>query len=77
MKSEKDSQRQYLEMIVDYLDRLILEEKLSTEALKHAKSEQLRAMSEINNIKEDINEIMSINIRNICLTIFERGSHQI
>ena len=60
MKSEKDSQRQYLEMIVDYLDRLVLEEKLSSEALKHAKSEQLRAMSEINNIKKDINEIMSL-----------------
>lgn len=60
MKSEKDSQRQQLEMILDYLDRLVLEEKLSSEALKHAKSEQLRAMSEINNIKGEIDQIMSL-----------------
>ena len=60
MKSEKESQQKQLEMILDYLDRLVLEEKLSTEALKHAKSEQLRAMSEINNIKGEIDQIMSL-----------------
>ena len=60
IKNEKNSQRQYLEMILDYLDRLMLEEKMSTETLKHAKSEQNRTLAEIENIKGDLDEIMSL-----------------
>ena len=47
-------------MILDYLDRLIMEEKLSSEALKHAKSEQARTMGEIENIKGELDQIMSL-----------------
>tara|TARA_B110000967_G_C18657105_1_gene446273 strand:+ start:43 stop:414 length:372 start_codon:yes stop_codon:yes gene_type:complete len=61
IKNERSSQKKYLEMILDYLDRLILEEKLSTEALKHARSEQRRTMGEINNIKGELDEIMSLS----------------
>ena len=60
IKNEKNSQKQYLNMIVDYLDRLLMEEKLSSEALKHAKSEQTRTMGEIDNIKGELDEIMSL-----------------
>ena len=60
IKNERSSQKKYLEMILDYLDRLILEEKLSSESLKHAKSEQMRTMGEINNIKSELDEIMSL-----------------
>jgi len=60
IKTEKNSQKQYLNMIIDYLDRLMLEEKLSTEAFKHARSEQRRTMGEIVNIKGELDEIMSL-----------------
>ena len=60
INSEKNSQKKYLEMILDYLDRLMLEEKLSTEALRHAKSEQKRTIGEIDTIKGELDEIMSL-----------------
>ena len=60
IKSQKESQQQFLNMILDYLDRLILEQNMSKEALDHAKMEQKRTLNEIENINADIDELMSL-----------------
>ena len=59
IKKQKQDQEQHLRTIIDYLDRLILEEKLTQESLMHAKSEQQRAFEKIAELKAEIDELIT------------------
>jgi hypothetical protein len=62
IKKQKQDQEKHLRTIIDYLDRLISEEKLTHASLEHAKMEQQRALQDIFYLKNEIDEIITDKI---------------
>jgi len=57
---EKRREEEYLRMLSNYMDTLILEEKDTEEILHHSNKEQKRIMSELSKIRHEINEITEL-----------------
>ena len=55
---EREQQYKSLKTILDYLDRLILEEKLSDMYLQNVKKDQEHILIEMNHIKKDLDDIL-------------------
>ena len=55
---EREQQYNSLTTILDYLDRLILEEKLSDMYLQNVKKDQEHILTEMNHIKKDLDDIL-------------------
>ncbi len=55
---ERENQYKSLKIILDYLDRLILEEKLSDMYLQNVKKDQEHILTEMNLIKKDLDDII-------------------
>ena len=60
---EKEQQYNSLKTILDYLDRLILEEKLSDMYLQNVKKDQEHILIEMNHIKKDLDDIIDTTKR--------------
>ena len=57
---EKREQQEYLQMILDYLDKLLLNEQMASDSLEHAHREQGRILEQISLIKRELDEITAI-----------------
>ena len=57
IKEQKEKQSAYFNMLNDYIQRLIFEEKMTEQTLNYTNKEQKRIINELSKIKHDLDEI--------------------
>jgi hypothetical protein len=60
INQQKQSQQMTLQMVLDYLDNLLMQENLTEESIKFNQQEQEKILLEMNKIKKELDDITDI-----------------